>query len=464
MPENIDRLTASILAKMRTMGPPIPKASILRLLFETAYLATLRTIEGRFVRGSLTFADPKNPELDPPITRRADYPAFTSFGHHLPLTVENVVKLSRAVDRWCGSIAVYGTTRSNAVAWGVLDQLVQHNVRLNREGASGAATPGIITIGMDGVGEISVFRGDLFLGGLREDRLVTRENEVLRSPIVGDRVLPFLVPLAEKIASALGHESSPQLYLRALLSDWASTVARLCIGLRRIGTGGGLLISPSPIKARLDIANPFPYNRLGDSFVLRVLDLAYRRELEKKLHAGGDSISRDLVYLQHLARVDAIDREDELSGAVKLVSSLASVDGLVLLTPLLRVLGFGVKIRSGSRLGPVFYGPTFVSRGTSAREVDLGRFGTRHTSMLRYCRADPNAIGLVVSQDGQVRLMMSNKGSLALWDNVKLMSHQEDFAAYAREELRRREYRRQHRNKTHLGYTPMPKTLRALLR
>lgn len=157
MTELTNRLARDVHSKLRGFGCSHPTLPVLRLLFQTVYLASQKTEEGRFVRGSITFANPNTPEIDPPFTRRADYPAFTALKHHPPLTVELLVKLSRAIDKWSGSIAVYGTTESDAEVWGVVDQLVQQNVMLNRETETGFSNPGIITISMDGVGDVSAY-------------------------------------------------------------------------------------------------------------------------------------------------------------------------------------------------------------------------------------------------------------------------------------------------------------------
>src|SRR5207247_1932324 len=133
MAELTDQLATEVAKKLRAFGYSRPSQPVLRSLLATMYLATLRTEEGRFVRGSVTFASWKKPEIDPPFTRRADYPAFSRLTKRLPLSLETLVKLARAIDKWAGSIAVFGTNKSNVMIWGVIDQLVQQNVRLNRE-------------------------------------------------------------------------------------------------------------------------------------------------------------------------------------------------------------------------------------------------------------------------------------------------------------------------------------------
>ncbi len=465
MSSPLERFTKVVGSKLHDLGHSSPNTSILRALINTAYLATLRTEEGRFVRGSLTFADPRNPEPNPPLLRRANYPAFTPFSHPIQLTVERLVKLSRAVDSWCGSIAVYGLSSSAILAWGVLDQLVQHNVRLQREGLKGFSPPGVLTVVMEGVGALSAYHDNLFLGGVRQDQIVTREQDALGSAVVADRLHSVLKPIAVKLSRALGDSITSEVAERRIFEEWSGTVARICIGLRRAGTGGALLISPKPIEVLLDTAQHLPYSRLGHAAVLRVLDIQYRSLTREALlnYARKNVAPIDLIREEHLADADAADREDELAGSVRIVTSLASVDGLVLLTPLLEVIAFGAKVRSGPHVNRVYVGHDFVRRGVSAKHVDISRFGTRHTSILRYCRADRRAIGIVVSQDGQVRLITSMGKSLTLWDNVQLLERRNDLRGYARMIQRARTRSGKLPLERSLGYTEMPKTLKALL-
>src|SRR5208282_3495139 len=261
MNEYLGRLTKHVCSKLRVLGFSFPTPSVMRALLDTAYIASIKTEESRFVRGSLTYSDPKAPELDPPILRRANYPSFTAFGRRTPLDASALVKLSRAVDRWSGSIAIFGTKRSDLFVWGVVDQLVQQNIRLNLEASSGFSAPGVVTVNIDGVGDISVYHGNLFLGRLRQNQVIIRESDVLHSDIIARRIIPALAPAAMSIALALDTADESHNKVDLLFGAWADTVARICIGLRRLGTGGSLLITPTPIANMLDIVHRFRYRR-----------------------------------------------------------------------------------------------------------------------------------------------------------------------------------------------------------
>jgi hypothetical protein len=467
MPDLVARLAHEVASRIRELGFDEPNRRVVGTLLEMAYLGTMRSEEGRFVKGSLTFANPKRPDVDPPFLRRADYPAFNKFESPEILTVQTLVKLARAIDRWSGSIAVYATPRNEIVAWGVVDQLVQQNVRWHRESDGGFENPGLLTVTMDGIGDISAYHGDLFLGGLKAQALITHENDALESKIVAEYGFDALAPFAKAIARVLDGDEGEAEILADLVRMWVTSIARLCIGLRQLGTGGAFLLTPEPIKRMLQVTHPFAYPRLRDAAILRVLDENYSSDVgraQSAFTAKADPVPADLVIEASLAEADAEDRGEEMTGAVKLVASLAAVDGLVLMTPALSVAGFGVKIGSTPIVTTVYDGAGFSHRGTRARKIDPSQFGTRHGSMLRYCAQDRKALGIVVSQDGYVRLIMTVRNSLVFWDNLKLLDHRNFSRQAALRGKRRREFRSRNWRQLQLGYTEMPKTIDRLMK
>ena len=308
MPDLVDRLAYQVASRIRELGFDEPNRRVVGILLEIAYLGTLRSEEGRFVKGSLTFANPKRPDVEPPFIRRADYPAFTKFESPEILTVQTLVKLARAVDRWSGSIAVYATRRYEIVAWGVVDQLVQQNVRWHREADAGFANPGLLTVTMDGIGDISAYHGDLFLGGLKAQALVTRENNALVSKIVFEYGSNALAPFATAIARVLDDDEREAEILEDLFRMWVTSIARLCIGLRQRGTGGAFLLTPKPIKRMLQVRHPFAYPRLRDSTILHVLDEKYSSDVEHAERAFANKaapVPANLVLEARLAETDA---------------------------------------------------------------------------------------------------------------------------------------------------------------
>ena len=266
---DLRKLAAGIDSRLRSLGFRHPTLSVIRQLLEVSFLASQRTEEGRMTRASVTFANPVDPEHDPPLTRRADYPAFRRFGRMQELTAPSLTKLSRAVDSWAASIAVFGDYRRGLKIWGVLDQQAQRSVMLYRESSGGFPVPGVLTLNIEGPGDISAVHGRLFLGAFRGNRHIQRESDVLQSAQIKSYLSPFLAPTAQAIERFVPAHDSAISFLR---HHWAETVSRLCIGLRRLGTGGAFLITPSPKLQHLDVRYEIAYSRLADSLALRTLD------------------------------------------------------------------------------------------------------------------------------------------------------------------------------------------------
>jgi len=462
----INKLARVVAPRIRAFGYTHPTVTTLEALLRTAYLSSLHTEEGRFIRSSLTYANPRNPHGTLPPVVRAYYPRFSRFARFRSLTPTHLTKLGRAVDEWSGSIAVWGTTPTALFAWGVVDQLDHTNARLHRVTETGFSHPGILTIVVGGVADLSVYHEDVFLGALRADSLITHQSDAFHSNALRLRLAPYLAPIATAIATRLGDARDSASILAEYFGAWSDTIARLCIGLRRIGTGGAFLITPSPQLSSLSISTPFRFRRLGESVALRLLDRRYLYMLENQRNGflDADTLPMSLSVDLSFAEGDLEDRDLEVSGAAKLVTSLAAVDGLVLMSPELFVRGFGVKIGPGRPVATVYDGSEFIKRGARASTIDISRFGTRHASMLRYCRDDPKSVGVVISQDGAVRITMAFRRSVILWDNVKLLGHDSfsQSAVRSERELLSQWAAMQYRSRR--GFSPMPKTLSALLR
>ena len=94
------------------------------------------------------------------------------------------------------------------------------------------------------------------------------------------------------------------------------------------------------------------------------------------------------------------------------ISLLAAVDGAVLLDNHLRIQGFGVRF-------PVLLPPgSTVVDAVSGLEYACDQWGLRHQSVFSLCQRYEQAVGLIVSQDGEVKAVKSVGGRLHLWDGV----------------------------------------------
>src|ERR1035437_510122 len=110
---------------------PVPSIEILNKLFKTLFYTSLKTEEDQYIRVTLTFIDPKNPDPSPPMRIVADRWQFVHFESTIPFTVPNLVKLSKAADVWSSSLAVYYNNKNELIIWGMIDQAVHYRSFLN---------------------------------------------------------------------------------------------------------------------------------------------------------------------------------------------------------------------------------------------------------------------------------------------------------------------------------------------
>lgn len=209
------------------------------------------------------------------------------------------------------------------------------------------------------------------------------------------RWLPNLfVQQRKEIAEQSGVED------RARVADLARMVAqqmlKRVIAIMRSAHHGGLILCVPPDCTPtqfLDVKYPFApgdarrhYRRL----VLSILD-----DLRKKHRS---ELEEGLFELSHL------------------IASLADVDGAVLLTKRFEILGFGAEIQGN--LPPVTeVRKAFDLEGEHTELEAVDGVGTRHRAAYRLCAAVPDALAIVVSQDGGVRFVSSHAGSVTYWDH-----------------------------------------------
>lgn len=462
--DGIERLASTVVLRPRTIGVRPPARSVVAAVLRTVHTVSLIPEEGRFVNGSVTCANPKRIGDDEPSLLRADYPSFSQLRKTLAFTPATFAKLARAVDKWSGSVAVWGTTPQTIRVWGIVDQLVGTNVALNRESLGGFGNPGLFTVIIERAGDLTVYHSRRLIGALRAQEVVLGEVDALNSEHVLEKVHPSLKDTATAICRALPKPPEERFVALNLFGAWLTSIARICIGLRRLGFGGTLLLTPRPAARKLSVLHDFTYDRLRNALALLVLDETYYGQLKVRAHENKSTGRNDLFELFY-AQADKEDRQDEVNGAVKLVTSLAALDGALLLTPDLVVKGFGVKIGPGRDVKAVLDGASLADRKRRPKQIDVTRFGTRHASVLRYCRSDSRAIGVIISQDGHVRLVLTMHRRLVMWDKIQLLHHITYTARDARDHREHRKNVRALRVRgRNLGYSRMPKTFEKLMR
>lgn len=428
---------ASVVDERLRHGGTSPGRAVLTRLLEVVYFTSLKSEEARPVQVRLALVDPKNPDPDRPPGPNPDRWKIMKLAEPLPLTVSNLVKLSKAADPWSSCLAVYFDSSRDLFIWGLVDQVVHFNTYLVHEKSDAYAPPGLCQVIALGPADLSVYREHEFIARLAQDTLSKNLIDVFWSGPVSDcldvGVSPYIravwkqvlqdedAPYVKKWANELRRDRH---WASSMADTWIGSICRILISIQRFRHGGALLITGS--DADLSIKYRINYPRLRTSLT-RLWSARMRRwmadeEIEPFVDGGkGDWIPVGEYLDKEVAGNEEEDLRDEVTGCVRFISSLSCVDGLILASPDLVIRGFGVEIRTRKDVPAIHLASTPRARARSLKRVDPNHYGTRHRSMMRYCFAHPGSLGFVVSQDGDIRAITRVGTKLVMWENLKVL-------------------------------------------
>ncbi len=171
-----------------------------------------------------------------------------------------------------------------------------------------------------------------------------------------------------------------------------SHVLREAIGVRH---GGAFVVVPDPGRAPITLKHPTQPLALGDELAQLWLSLS------RAYHLLGTGLSADALEQTRL-------RRHRLWSTATSVAHLSALDGCVVLDRRMTVHGFSGTIETAAAVSSC---RTYVDSRTGtplAEEQLLARFGHRHRSAYLLCKAVPNAIAFVISQDGDLPVFSSD--------------------------------------------------------
>jgi hypothetical protein len=449
-------------------GEEPPDMAALKQLFDAMFYLSLQTEEGHPITCSCAFmSTAKAPKRRRP--RPLDVGVGTSHSTRLPqplyFDTRTLRKLAQAIDPSYAALAV-SAEGSELRILGILDRLPLELERFTRwESTTWATSPGLFYARITGAGEITVYIRDRVVAVLRQNRLISRELDALwKGPLsaaLGGHVRRFQTSVKSGVGSFL-YQSAGKWFEATderwrcsedfgdeMRDLWLGTLCRVLLRIRDYRHGGAIIICPRKRTGDLNIKYPIVYKNLTSS--LQRYSAAYisQQSIETEARQGrldqvkfeGKPIAklgyfvtpdgRENIFMQGISLLDhdvlfrswhylalRSDALAALAGAAGLVASLSRVDGAVLLQDGLDVGGFGVEIRTKADVKRVYLAED--ESATKLVAADPRAYGTRHRSMMRYCQAHSSAVGIVVSQDGDIRAIAKVSSKLVMWEQLNL--------------------------------------------
>ena len=396
---------------------PQPLRARLQAVLSASYQASLFREEDRPVTFRLALADPSSfePAAGPPTGLHR-----LVFSELRPLNQHELRRLSPAAAFSRSFIGARLDAIEPPSIWGLIHSGPNwlQSVRGGRETLQ--AIPPVPTIAVTGPGRVLVEAGSVVIA------------EMTNGTLVRDRVDVFNASWMEQIFCEFG--AAPILARRAgaartvpvMSRTFGSTLARqvlrrILAGIRAARHGGMLLIVPTRRVAEL----------LGENGSIRIKYRFVAEEPRQRLATLSSKIAAELVntgasaihppigwveYVQSEApRIKELDTA--LFEVANFAADLAQLDGAVVVTDELDVLGFGGEIAGNlPELSRVAH--ALDLDGHRRAWVRTDRVGTRHRAAYRLCHVAPDVLAVVVSQDGGMQFVRWQRGAVTYWDQV----------------------------------------------
>lgn len=412
--------------------PALPNDEHLADLLSICYHASLLKEEGRRIEFRVIVYRPEEFRCD--TISSAGLHIFSEravlFERPREFSVAELRRLAPAAEFVRSLICVSLSKQGRWTTWGLIDTGSNWWDFIHHEASGGRPPPDRLTISSNSPGEL-VFSaaGDVFFS-LRTGGLYFPSNDLLFSGLVSDYLSPAKEALYLDALKALdsdtwdedGHDND---YPRRFYSFCFS---RVLSNIREKGHGGTLIV------VRDEISHDDP--RLTDRATLKYpskYDHAWKLMVESlKLHRSYYDLhfklwgSKDPITVEDYQRVSIIEGQmeevkEQLSECLQFLASLSSVDGAVVVSDRLRLIGFGAEVIAQSpTLSTVKL--ALDSRGRKSNKTSIESYGTRHRSAFRFCSSYEDSIAFIVSQDGGIKAVKRHMKDVFMWPDVGMTS------------------------------------------
>jgi hypothetical protein len=404
----------------RGTAPPLPPPAQLRYILDTAFFASLEREEHRTLPFVLCCA----PDVTVLQDGMGEAVPVVPLRAARPFEVASIRALAPALSPQNAAILVRcppGDNRREACEIAGILHIGSHLAKA-RSGRSfyHRPAPAAFIVDVREAGELHIYQGGLKLAGLKGGRL---EDQIAFSSL---EFLPIAHILARGELALRPAITVPEHEPTREWSDFQWTALLntvLCIinGVKDHAHGGTVLLASPGTESSLPIRIKYELDEqshiLGERFV-RFLNARHQLAAARwRLRAG--EASADEHARSAALEGEAYAAEVDLADAADLIARLTAVDGVVVLTSDLRLLGFGAEIVLDAATPIEAYevvGTNYLARDWP--RVDSESFGMRHRSALRCVGVADHTAAFVVSQDGGVNLFWKQGGHVLLKRNV----------------------------------------------
>ena len=401
-----------------------PDAATLTELIRVCYQASLLREEARPVTFRLILAEPGRfpAEQGPPLGLHR-----LELGETRPLNPLELRRLSPAANVQRSMIGVRWEEEHGLRIWGIIHSGLSWLQNIYGGRGHSQQLPQELVITVTAPGRLAVGFGAEIIARFDGTRIQGPSINIFQAKWLGRTFAEAADELLEIHMAARAQADKQWATLDPSLIRTIAThmMKRMISAARSSGHGGTITIIPPEMATECCGSNQFIYvkYRFAEGEPrrrFRTLLVGIMNRLAA-LHGEGGEVEWDLAnpvgWKEYLACSDEelSTLDDGIFEMAHLIAGCAEVDGAVVLTKKFELLGFGGEI-SGLLPNVEVVHKARDLEGTIYEEESTESVGTRHRSTYRLCRAIPENLAIVLSQDGGVRFVKFEGNAVTFWD------------------------------------------------
>jgi len=406
----------------------LPEFEVLEDLISTCYQVSQMREETRGLRFRVMLCEPEDIDDDGRGESRGLF--CLEFTEPRPYNEYELLKLGHSVDYNNSLIGIRYGRKEGLQIWGMIHTGSKWTQVIHGGSKEATPLPAALGVNVVGSGRLILCRGLDIIAQLTGGNIISPSTNVFRSQWVArwfGRVQAETAALHEKNPNNVRNDWAriDSAFVPALYFEFFKHVIS---AVRKSGHGGTIISFPAGMDEMVAHDNPYVdlkyrFAEGGTRNQLRKIVLLIVEVLARNCGRlyGPNYVAgwKDYVSLQaeELAQLD-----ERFFKFARFIATLTGVDGAVVTTEGLELIGFGGIIQGTMEMGGAV-AQALDPEATRRRVERVESVGTRHRSLYYLCNKLQDVLGIVVSQDAKAQVVKYDRDIVTCWDVIPI-----DFA------------------------------------
>lgn len=403
----------------------LPDIKVLEELISTCYQVSQLKEESRGLRFRIMLCEP---EVFNRETAGLHRDLFTlGFSEVRPYNQYEIMKLGPAIDFNNSIIGIRWNAEEGLQIWGFIHSGSRWTHAIHGGSKQPTPLPPALGLNVTGPGRITACRGLDILAQLTGGNIISPSVNVFKSHWMTRRFSRVQTRLASLHAGnpLYNPDEWARIDPNFIVTLYLEFFKHVISTVRRSGHGGTIISLPADMEKM--VARDNPYISLKYRFAEEgprrqlmnlLLEIMQNLAIECGKQHGPEYMAgwKDYVAMQ---REGFSELDEQIFKFARFVARLTGVDGAVITTEGPELIGFGGIIQGPFEMGGEV-ARALDPEGKRTRIEKIEGVGTRHRSVYALCSKLHDILGIVASQDAEVRAVNWNGSMVTCWDVIPI--------------------------------------------